>query len=183
MKWSRLKHRNNRFLIAFFAALLLAMPARAQLAFESGEAPPTLRDLQEAGKPVTGDRAAKKPNPKDKLEDIVAEEKDLALKIRTDSMRDAARSYGARGGLSWRTKNIMDELKKSNYAMDKAFNFRRLLIKAPSNLFIEPPIVSEALNNFLVTPNGIEAAVADAIAPIAAAGLAAWVFSADPTAA
>ncbi len=143
-------------------ALIFAPPARAQLAFENGETPPSLEDLQEVGG-KTPDTTVKKTNSKDKLENIVAEEKDLALKIRRDSMRDAARSYGARGGLSWRTKNIMDELKKSSYAMDKAFNFRRLLIRAPSNLFIEPPIVSEAQNNFIVTPNGIEAAVADVI--------------------
>ncbi len=48
-------------------------------------------------------------------------------------------------------------------ALDKSFNFRRLLIKTGGNLFIEPPIISEALNNFLVTPSGVEAAVVDVI--------------------
>lgn len=143
------------------ALLLVPCAARAQLAYDSGEAPPSLRDLQEAEKsdPIVG----KKQNPNDKLENIVDEEKDLSLKIRRDSMRESALSYGARGGLSWRTKAIMDELKKSNSAMDKAFAFRRLLIKAPGNMFIEPPIISEALNNFIVTPSGVEAAVSDAM--------------------
>src|SRR5690606_14468110 len=52
-------------------------------------------------------------------------------------------------------------------AMDRVYNFRRLLIKAPSNMFIEPPIISEALNNFLVSPDGDEAAVADTVYMIA----------------
>jgi defect-in-organelle-trafficking protein DotC len=157
----KLKARN--FLIAIAVLMLATAPVRAQLAYDNGEAPRTLKDLQEMEKsePIIGKKRSNNPN--DKLENIVDEEKDLSLKIRRDSMRDAARSYGARGGLSWRTNNIMDELKKSAWAMDKAFNFRRLLIKAPGNLFIEPPIVSEALNNFLVTPSGVEAAVADAI--------------------
>jgi defect-in-organelle-trafficking protein DotC len=157
----KLKARN---LFALLAVLLLASGvARAQLAYDNGEAPQDLKTLQEVQKtePVIGQKAKKNPN--DKLEGIVDEEKDLALKIRHDSMRDSARSYGARGGLSWRTKYIMDQLKLSSSAMDKAFNFRRLLIKAPSNMYIEPPIISEALNNFLVLPSGIEAAAADAI--------------------
>lgn len=97
------------------------------------------------------------------LDDAVKEEKDMALKIRRDAMREAALSFGARGGLAYRTKKIMDSLVTVEGAMDKAFNFRRLLIKAPSNMYIEPPIVSEALNNFIVTNNGEEAAVADTV--------------------
>jgi defect-in-organelle-trafficking protein DotC len=135
--------------------------AQAQLSAGDQEKPMSLVEMQEMKK--TGFFDKKKPSGKDKLENIVDEEKDLELKIRRDSMRDAARSYGARGGLSWRTAAIMEELKKSGNAMDKSFNFRRLLIKAPSNLFIEPPIISEALNNFIVSPNGGEAAVADRI--------------------
>ncbi len=153
-----------RNLLVLTAVLLLAsLPARAQLAYNSGEDPRTLKQLQdiEKSEPIIGKKISK--NPDDKLENIVDEEKDLALKIRRDAIRDAARSFGARGGLSWRTKNIMDELTQSAAALDKSFNFRRLLIKAPGNLHIEPPIISEALNNFIVTPSGVEAAVADAI--------------------
>lgn len=122
--------------------------------------PPSLRDLQEQTK---SEAVLSKKSSGDKLENAVAGEKDLALKIRRDSMRESALSFGARGGLAWRTKAIMDELRANATAMDKAYDFRRLLIKAPSNMFIEPPIVSEAMNNFLVTPDGGEAAVADTI--------------------
>lgn len=167
MMWCKLANRNSRtdrtpvFLLALLLLCGLAMPAFAQLAFDDGQEPPGLQDLQEIKKPTAFGEKPK--NNKDNLGDAVEEEKDLAVKIRRDAMRDAAQSYGARGGLAFRTKQIMDELKKTSGAMDKAFDFRRLLIKAPSNLFIEPPIISEALNNFIVTPNGVEAAVADIV--------------------
>ena len=99
----------------------------------------------------------------DGLSGAVDEEKDLSLKIRFDSQKEAALSFGARGGLAWRTKMIMDDLKKNEMAMDKIYNFRRLLITAPSNMFMEPPIISEALNNLIVTNDGDEAAVADSV--------------------
>lgn len=146
--------------------------------------PLSLKDLQELNKsePITGSRTPNGSNSDyenlnsesnggtsahnakgDALENIVDDEKDLALKIRRDSMREAALSFGARGGLAFRTKMIMRDLDKTHAALDRVYDFRRLLIKAPSNMYIEPPIISEALNNFIVTPTGDEAAVADTI--------------------
>lgn len=125
------------------------------------ENPARMEELQEVGK--ESELAQSRKTDGDALADVVDEEKDLALKIRRDSMREAALSYGARGGLAFRTKEIMEELEKNQGALDKVYNFRRLLIKAPSNMYIEPPIISEALNNFLVSPNGEEAAVSDAV--------------------
>jgi defect-in-organelle-trafficking protein DotC len=159
--------------IAFSCVLLCAAPAMAaydanardeprQAAMIPPE-PQSMEALQEVRKSeaIVGER---KSDPNDKLADAaVKEEQDLALKIRRDAMKEAALSFGARGGLAWRTKHIMDELKTTEGALDKTFDFRRLLIQAPSNMFIEPPIVSEAQNNFLVTPDGNEAAVADTI--------------------
>jgi defect-in-organelle-trafficking protein DotC len=125
--------------------------------------PSEMKDLQEVQKSdaLTGDKKPAKTG--DALENSVEQEQDLTLKIRRDSQKEAALSYGARGGLAYRTKLIMDDLKKNEKAMDRVYNFRRLLIKAPSNMFIEPPIVSEALNNLIVSPEGDEAAVADSI--------------------
>lgn len=90
-------------------------------------------------------------------------EEAMALRIRQESMKEAALSYGARGGLAWRTHQIMQQLDENAPALDKTFNFRRLLITAPSNLLIEPPIINEALNAFVVSNEGAEAAVSDAI--------------------
>ena len=47
--------------------------------------------------------------------------------------------------------------------MDGVFNFRPLLIKAPSGLMIEPPIVRESLEAIVIEQGGDEAAVADQI--------------------
>ena len=92
------------------------------------------------------------------------DEKDsLPLDIRGDALKEAALSYGARGGLSWRTYYIRKELDKQSRYLDKVFNFKHLLIAAPSGLLIEPPIISEMYDAMLIVPNGTEAAVADRV--------------------
>jgi defect-in-organelle-trafficking protein DotC len=87
----------------------------------------------------------------------------VALDIRRDALKDAALSYGARGGLSFRSFEIAEELKGYDASLDQIFNFGQLLIRAPSGLLIEPPIVSAAENALIVEQGGIEAAVADRI--------------------
>lgn len=124
--------------------------------------PMLLNHLQEINKsePITSTSTTDEESA---LDAAVAQEQDMTLKIRRDAMQEAAMSFGARGGLAYRTKRIMEVLVKAETAMDKAFDFRRLLIRAPGNMFIEPPIVSEGLNNFIVTNNGTEAAVSDIV--------------------
>jgi defect-in-organelle-trafficking protein DotC len=87
--------------------------------------------------------------------------KEGGLDIREDAMKEAALSYGARGGLAWRTYQIRQELEGSARYMDKVFNFRQLLISAPSGFLIEPPIITEAENNMIVEGGGLQAAVTD----------------------
>ena len=81
--------------------------------------------------------------------------------IRKEAMREAALSYGARGGLAHRTYEIRQDLEDKSRYLDKVFNFRQLLIDAPSGFLIEPPVVSEAENNIIVDNGGLEAAVTD----------------------
>lgn len=83
--------------------------------------------------------------------------------LRRDAQREAALSFGARGGLAKRNYEIMVRLEAFSETMDKVFNFRALLVKAPSGLLIEPPIVREQDQALVVTENGNEAAVADRI--------------------
>lgn len=87
----------------------------------------------------------------------------LPLNIRKDAQREAALSLGARGGLAYRTYQIREELKLYESYLDKVFDFRQLLIPAPSGLMIEPPIVSETDDALLIEPAGLKAAVADRI--------------------
>jgi defect-in-organelle-trafficking protein DotC len=116
--------------------------------------PPALTDLQNQYVPATDDNDSSV-----KANDANV----LGLQIRSDAMREAARSYGARGGLALRTFEIQRRLAEYDASLSKAFDFSRLLLAAPSGLLIEPPIVSEAERAVLVKSGGQAAAVADRI--------------------
>ncbi len=92
---------------------------------------------------------------------VFSDEDGLPFDIRNDAVREAALSYGARGGLAWRTYHIRQELDIRASYMDKVYDFRQLLIPAPSGLLIEPPVISESENAMIIDSSGKEAAVAD----------------------
>jgi defect-in-organelle-trafficking protein DotC len=114
--------------------------------------PPVLSDLENQAAPSDDDDDS---SPK------AAES--LGLQIRADAIREAALSYGARGGLAHRTFEIQRRLAEYDTSLSKAFDFSRLLIAAPSGLLIESPIVSEAQRAVLVNSGGQAAAVADRV--------------------
>lgn len=87
----------------------------------------------------------------------------LPFDIRGDAQKEAALSFGARGGLAWRTWHIRTEMETRARYLDKVFDFRQLLIPAPSGLLIEPPVISEAMDAMLIDNKGLEAAVADRV--------------------
>ena len=89
--------------------------------------------------------------------------KQLSLDMRKAAQKEAALSYGARGGLAKRNFQIMERMQGFDKVLDRVFDFRALLIKAPSGLVIEPPIIKESVNATVVTQNGDEAAVADKV--------------------
>ena len=152
----------KRFAAVFAVCLGIALLAIPQISHATTDQmtdlppmPPTLEQLQE----IKGvEDAFFKPQTKSNTE----AEKAL-MDIRLDSLREAAISYGARGGLAMRQYEIWKQLQRSQTAMTKTFDFRRLLIKAPANLLIEPPIIYESLDAFDVDPSGREAAVSDRI--------------------
>ena len=88
---------------------------------------------------------------------------DMGLKIRSDAMREAGLSYGARGGLAFRTFEIQRRLAEYDTSLSKTYNFNRLLIPAASGLLVEPPIVSAAERAVIVKSGGQTAAVADRV--------------------
>jgi len=97
-----------------------------------------------------------------KLNTIIDDEDGgMPFDIRRDAVREAALSFGARGGLAWRTYHIRQELDRRAASLDKVFDFRQLIIPAPSGLLIEPPVISESINAMLIDTGGQEAAVAD----------------------
>ena len=92
-----------------------------------------------------------------------ADASDMKLDLRKEAIREAAISYGARGGLAWRTFEIRGELDERARYLDKVFDFSQLLISAPSGLLMEPPIVSESVNAMLIEGDGQQAAVSDRV--------------------
>ena len=89
--------------------------------------------------------------------------KEIALDMRKAAQKEAALSYGARGGLAKRNFQIMERMQGFDTVLDRVFNFRSLLIKAPSGLLIEPPIIKESVDALVITDGGDEAAVADKV--------------------
>jgi defect-in-organelle-trafficking protein DotC len=110
--------------------------------------PPSLADLQ---------------NQSASSEDDTLKINAIGLQIRADAIREAALSYGARGGLAHRTFEIQRRLAEYDTDLSKTFDFSRLLIAAPSGLLVEPPIVSGAQQAVIVNAGGQAAAVADRI--------------------
>lgn len=91
------------------------------------------------------------------------EDNPMPLDIRIDALREAALSYGARGGLAYRTWHIRSEIETRASYLDKVFDFRQLLVPAASGLLIEPPVISEALDAMIIDRGGQQAAVADRV--------------------
>lgn len=115
---------------------------------EAEPLPPTLRDIQE----IEGYKPKK------------ADDKTpLPVDIRLEALKEAALSYGARGGLASRSYEIRQDLDSRASYLDRVYNFRTLLISAPSGMLIEPPIISEQLNALLIEGDGQAAAVSDAV--------------------
>jgi len=136
------------FLMFAFVAFL-AQPVQAQDAADRDvlKRPPTYGELSNVPKGDT--------SPKEK------EEVDPA--IRDQGLKEAALSYGARGGLASRTWEIRQTLIAKEAYLDRIYDFKRLLITAPSGLLIEPPVISEGEDALLIDDGGQTAAVADRI--------------------
>ncbi len=94
---------------------------------------------------------------------LVEGETGMPLDVRLNALREAGVSYGARGGLAFRTYYTRRELELRARELDKVYDFRQLLIPAPSGFLIEPPVINESLNAMLIEGDGQQAAVSDAI--------------------
>jgi len=135
-------------------AMIAAAPAA--LASSSGDrSPPPSRLQLESITPTTTYVKT--------LSEKAGEGEGMPFNIRMNALKDAALSYGARGGLVWRTYEIRQELDKRSSYLDKVFDFSQLLIPAPSGMLIEPPVISEDDRAMIIAADGQEAAVADRI--------------------
>lgn len=139
--------------MALLALGAQSLPAHASLELAVREEPPP------SGTTPTSLEELQKIEP----ENSSIEESGLPLDIRRDAVKEAAVSFGARGGLAWRTYAIQRELAGRAGALDKVYDFRQLLIAAPSGLLIEPPIINEQIKAMLIEGDGQQAAVSDKI--------------------
>ncbi len=140
--------RSFALLFIAIAGVTLAGGAHAQSdEYDPNAEPPSLNTLQSLEREV-------------KVED---QEEAMPLDIRRDAMREAAYSYGARGGLAIRVWQIRRELEGRADYLDKIYDFRQLLIPAQSGLLIEPPVISESLDALNIESSGLSAAVSDSV--------------------
>jgi defect-in-organelle-trafficking protein DotC len=137
------------FLAGFALIVLSGAPSFAANSIDEIAPPPSKEEL----------RAIKK----EKREKIDKENPGLPIDIRNDAVKESAMSYGARGGLNWRTFYIRKEMESRARYMDKVFDFRQLLIAAPSGLLIEPPVIGESIDAMIIDQGGQQAAVADRV--------------------
>lgn len=100
------------------------------------------------------------PPSKQELEEA---KKNQNTEMRVQALKDAGMSYGARSGLAFRTWEIRMHLVDRAAYLDRVFDFNRLMIKAPSGLMIEPPIITEAEAAMKIENGGQVAAVADKV--------------------
>ncbi len=155
---------HGRLLTRLCGALLagLFMVALARGAYAEGE------ENKEAPSPPPPSFSQMHSSLKIQDEDDADEQEDKAKKrigvqIRVDALKEAALSYGARGGLAWRTFQIQRRLAENEGDVSRIFNFSNVLIAAPSGLMIEPPVVTEAQKAVIVQSGGQNAAVADRV--------------------
>jgi defect in organelle trafficking protein DotC len=88
-----------------------------------------------------------------------AEEDSSKLNMRIDAMKEAALSYGAQSGAIYRNWEIAKIINKQETILDTVFNFSRLMIPTHYGALIEPPIVSENENSFLLGERGMSASM------------------------
>lgn len=93
------------------------------------------------------------------VEDKNIEEDSSKLQMRLDAMREAAMSYGALSGMVYRNWEIYKILERQEVILDTVFNFSRLTIPTHYGTLIEPPIVSESDNAFLLGEGGMTASI------------------------
>lgn len=145
------KYNMRRHLTIILASTMLLTSSPVWAADKDANAivaPPELSQLQEQ---VTG------------IDLIKPSGEGAGLEIRKDALREAGMSYGARGGLAHRTFEIQRRLAEQDATLTKIFDFKRLLINAPSGLLIEPPIISDGQRAVLVAGGGQSAAVTDRV--------------------
>ena len=144
-------------------ALLLAAHAQAATTTKNRQVPDRAPAAAVPGPPPKLDSLENRDEDDDDAlsDDVGAPGK--GLQLRKEALKEAALSYGARGGLARHTWEIAQQLKVNDSALSRTFDFSKLLIPVSAGLLMEPPIVSEADDASVVAERGQNAAVADVV--------------------
>ena len=93
----------------------------------------------------------------------VPEPDELGADPRLRAMREAAMAYGARAGLADASVSINGRLERSSADLTRTYDFSRVLIEAPNEAKILPPVISEAVEAWQVGEAGKTLRTADAV--------------------
>lgn len=104
---------------------------------------PTLSEMQEM-------RAARRPS--------ASSDED---RLRAPALRDAALSYGARGGLAWASKQVNRMLEDRAGELTRVYDFNRLLIRSTGGATVMPPVIVESRDTYEQADAGRTLRVAD----------------------
>ena len=153
-------------LVVSITLVIISCGAQAQIL--PGNNSDSNSDSENTGTSTTPPPGLEKLKSIKRTDNIVAEKtgetgSGLPLDIRRDALKEAAMSYGARGGLAWRTFEVSKEIERRQSFLDRVYDFRSLLIAAPSGFLIEPPVVSEEQNAMIIENQGQKAAIAERI--------------------
>nr|WP_280634600.1 type IV secretory system conjugative DNA transfer family protein [Sulfitobacter sp. R18_1] len=97
------------------------------------------------------------------VEALEEEDEDEEDRLRRPAMRDTALAYGARGGLSYTSREINLMLRERASKLDRIYDFTGLIIRGPDNVVVLPPVISEAKKSYEVHDAGKTLRIADDI--------------------
>ncbi|HCM83685.1 MAG TPA: type IV secretion system protein DotC [Rhodospirillaceae bacterium] len=129
-------------------SLFISYPSFAATAAED-DRPPSLESLQN-------------------IEAGGEEKQEVGFQVRVEAQKEAALSYGLRGGLAWRTNEINKRLGRFSDPLSRTYDFRQLLMSAPGGVYVEPPVIEEQLEALQIADQGQSAALTDKVLTISA---------------
>lgn len=105
----------------------------------------------------------------EELENITSsgsEKQEVGFQVRVEAQKEAALSFGMRGGLAWRTHEINQRLQRFADPLSRTYDFRQLLMAAPGGIYVEPPVIEEQLEALQISDAGQNAALTDKVLTI-----------------
>lgn len=83
--------------------------------------------------------------------------------LRYPALRDAALSYGARGGLSYASRQINKMLQQRASEFNNIYDFSKVMVPGPDQTMVLPPVISEAKDSYEMADGGKTLRLADSI--------------------